>query len=125
MESATYKIIDSFPEVAAFIFSSSINTSSLDLQDEIKKRFKVKVSAQTIAKWRKQLPTHKIKCLREKKAKNIMNLQFVVDLLKEQVGEIEDPTMKLRFSQEIIKCVDEINLLIDSEIEYLRNSRPF
>jgi len=125
MESATYRIIDSFPEVAEFICRSSVNSSSLDLQDEIKKRFKVKVSAQTIAKWRKQLPANKIKILREEKAINIMHLQFVVDLLKIQIKEIEDPTMKLKYSQEIIKCVDEINLLIDSEIEYLRNSRPF
>ena len=125
MQSSTYKIIDSFPEIAAYIFSSSINTSSLDLQDEIAQKFDVKVSAQTITKWRKQLPAHKIKCLREEKAKNIMHLQFVVELLKEQVKEIEDPTLKLKFSQEIIRCVEEINSLIDEEIENLRNSRPF
>ena len=125
MESATYKIIDSFPEIAAYIYSSSINTSSLDLQDEIAKRFNIKVSAQTITKWRKQLPAHKIKCFREEKTKNIANLQFVVDLLKDQVGMIEDPTLKLKFSQEIIRCVEEINLLVDEEVEHLRNSRPF
>ena len=125
MNTATYRIIDSFPEVAAHIFSSSINTSSLDLQDEIAKKFDVKVSAQTITKWRKNLPSYKIKCLREERAKNILNLQFVVDLLKEQIGEIEDPTLKLKFSQEIIRCVEEINLLIDEKVEYLRNSRPF
>ena len=125
MQSATFKIIDSFPEVAAHIFSSSINTSSLDLQDEIAKKFNVKVSAQTITKWRKQLPAHKIKCLREEKAKNIMHLQFVVDLLKNQIKGIEDPTMRLKYSQEIIKYVEEINLLIGEELERLRNSRPF
>lgn len=125
MESSTYRIIDSFPEVAAFIITSEINTSSLDLQDEIAKRYDVKVSAQTITKWRKQLPAHKIKCLREEKAKNLLNLQFVVDLLKEQVKEIEDPTIKLKYSQEIIKCVDGINLLIDDEVKDLRNSRLF
>lgn len=125
VESATYRIIDSFPEVAAYIYSTSINTSSLDLQDEIAKRFDVKVSAQTISKWRKQLPAHKIKCLLEEKAENIMHLQFVVDLLKEQVKEIEDPTLKLKFSQEIFRYVEEINLLVDEEVEHLRNSRQF
>ncbi len=125
MESSTYRIIDSFPEVAAFIITSEINTSSLDLQDEIAKRYNVKVSAQTITKWRKQLPAHKIKCLREEKAKNIMNLQFVIDLLKDQIKKIEDPMMKLKYSQEIIKCVEEINLLIDEEVKHLRNSRLF
>lgn len=125
MESATYRIIDSFPEVAAFIITSEINTSSLDLQDEILKRYDVKVSAQTITKWLKQLPAHKIKCLREEKAQNIMHLQFVVNLLKSQIKDIEDPTLKLKYSQEIIKCVEEINLLLDGEVELLRNSRLF
>ncbi|MFA6371720.1 MAG: hypothetical protein WCW68_03760 [Methanothrix sp.] len=125
MESATYRIVDSFPLVADFILRSSINTSSLDLKDEIARIYGVKVSAQTITKWRKQLPAHKVKCLREEKSKNILNLQFVIDLLKEQVKEIEDPMMKLKYSQEIIKCVEEINLLIDEEVKDLRNSRLF
>ena len=125
MESATYRIIDSFPEVATYIYCSSINVSSLDLKDEIARKFRVKVSAQTITKWRKQLPAHKIKCLREEKAENIAHLQFVVDLLKEQIKGIGDPMLRLKYSQEIIKCVEEINLLIDGEVEHLRNSRPF
>lgn len=120
MESATYRIIDSFPEVAAFIITSEINISSLDLQDEIAKRYNVKVSAQTITKWRKQLPAYKIKCLREEKAKNILNFQFVIDLLKEQVKEIEDPTMKLKYLQEIIISTEKIDAIIDDEIKYLR-----
>lgn len=125
MESATYKIIDSFPEVAAYVYMSSANTSSLDLQDEIARKYNVKVSAQTISKWRKQLPSHKIKCLRKEKAENIIHLQFVVDLLKEKVEEIEDQMTKLKYSQEIIRTVEEINSIIDEEIGYLRNSKPF
>lgn len=125
MESATYRIIDSFPEVAAYIIGSSINTSSLDLQDEIARQYNVKVSSQTITKWRKNLPSHKIKCLREEKTKNIIHLEFLIDLLKEQLKEIDDLTMKLKYSQEIIKCVEGINLLIDEEVGYLRNSKLF
>ena len=122
MESATYRIIDSFPEVADYIYRSSINTSSLDLQDDIARIYNVKVSAQTITKWRKQLPNHKIKVLREEKAKNILNLQFVIDLLREQIKKIEDPNLKLKCSQQIIEAIEKIDSIIDDEIKYLRDS---
>ena len=115
MESATYRIIDSFPEVADYIYRSSINASSLDLKDEIARIYGVKVSAQTITKWRKQLPNHKIKVLREEKAKIILNLHFVIDLLREQIKEIEDHTLKLKYSQEILRCTEKINMIIDFE----------
>ncbi len=125
MESATYRIIDSFPEVADYIHRSSIKISSLDLQDEIARIYDVKVSAQTITKWRKQLPSHKIKVLREEKAKNILGLKFVIDLLKEEIKKIEDPNLKLKCSQEIVRSIEKIDLIIDDEIEYLKNCKPY
>lgn len=125
MMTASYNIVQEFPEMEYYINTSSITKSALDLSDEMKEKFQVKVSPQTIRNYRKKLPSHKIKCLREEKAKNIMHLQFVVDLLKEQVGMIEDPTLKLKFSQEIIRCAEKIDSIINDEIENLRNSRPF
>ena len=91
-----------------------------DLADEIQEKFQVKISPQPIGNYRKQMPRSKIRHLKEGRKQNKASLQFILDILKEQLKSIEDPKLKLKYSEEIVQIVKEIGTLVDAEIEYLR-----
>lgn len=120
MEYATYRIIETFPEVEYFVRTQPLSKSALDMADEIADQFNVKVSPQTIRNYRKKMPKSKIKDLHKERAKNIESLRFMVEVLKEQLKEIDEPALKLRYVQEISGCIKEIDGIIEDEIEYLR-----
>lgn len=121
MISATHNIIQEFEEVEYYVNTAPITKSALDLSDEIKDKFQVKVSPQTIRNYRKKMPKIKIRHLHEDRIKIIKCLQFLVDVLKEQLESIEDSSLKLRYIQEISGCIKEMDLLIENEINYQKN----
>lgn len=120
MKCSNYNILSQFPDIEYYIFSSPITRSCLDLADEIQEKFQVKVSPQTIGNYRKRMPRSKIMHLKEGRTRNIASLQFILDILKEQLKSIEDPKLKLKYSEEIMQIVKEIDALVDKKIEYLR-----
>ena len=120
MKKPSYRIIESCPDVEYYIYSASITKSSLDLADEVFEKFHILISPQTINNYRNKMPRNKIKKLREGRKENISSLQFVLDILKEQLKNVEDPTLKLKYSEEILQIVKEIELFTEQEIEYLK-----
>lgn len=125
IETATYRIIESFPDVEYHVRTAPITQSALDLSDEIKEKFNVRVSPATISNFRKKQPKIRIKDLYKERAKNVESLRFIVEVLKENLEEIEDPALELRYLQEMVGCIKEIDMLIEDEIKYLKYSGPF
>jgi hypothetical protein len=121
MLSATHNIIQEFEEVEYYVNIAPITKSALDLSDEIKEKFQVKVSPATISNYRKKMPKTKIKHLHEDRVKNIKSLQLIVKILEDQLENIVDSALKLRYIQEISNCIREMDFLIENEIKYQKN----
>jgi hypothetical protein len=125
MFEGTYNVVQELPEIEYYVNIAPITKSALDLAEEIKDKFNFKISPQTIRNYRKKMPKTKIRHLHEERTKNIKSLQFLVEILKEQLKDIDDSNLKLEYIQEILGCVKEINALTEYEMEYLKTISPF
>ena len=121
----TYNVIQELPEIEYYVNIAPITKSALDLSDEIEEKFNFKISPQTIRNYRKKMPKNKIKHLHEERTENIKSLQFLVEILKEQLKDIDDHNLKLKYIQEILGCVKEIDALSEYEIQYLKTLVPY
>jgi hypothetical protein len=123
MLSATHNVIKEFPEAEYYISIAPITKSALDLSDEIKEKFQIKVSPQTIRNYRKRMPATLIRDLHKERSKNIESLRLLIEILNEQLKNVSEPNLKLKYVQEISRCIKEIGTLIDDSINYQQNMR--
>jgi hypothetical protein len=125
MLSATHNIIQEFEEVEYYVNTAPITKSALDLSDEIKDKFQIAVSPQTIRNYRKKMPKTRIGHLHEDRVKNIKSLQLIIKILEDQLENIVDSALKLRYIQEISNCIREMDFLIENEIKYQKNCSSY
>lgn len=116
-----YSFIDYSEDLAFFIKMQPLEKSASRVAEEVFKKFGFKISPQTITNYRKKLPENIIKSLHNEKNKNIEDIKFVIEILKEEVKVIDDPCLKLKYLQEIFRYVKEINKIIETEIKFQRS----